>query len=101
MELLNQDIRNWFIENYEYGISLGYPDCCVKAFCANSPKLLQRIYNKENLTKRYNAGCIDNKFTGFIPCIKHAKQILNNEIKLTDLIKNRDPKHLPFPKVGQ
>jgi len=60
----------------------GYPDCCIKSFC-------------ERNNYDYNQNKVHNSF-GFIPCPKCAKRIINGEIKLNDLIKNRKCK-TPFP----
>lgn len=90
-------IENWTKENLPLGKDLGYPECCIKEFCEQPPIVLK--YSKPSKTDklRFKAGCIDGQFTGFIPCSDHAKKILHGEIKLIDLIKNRNANFLPFP----
>lgn len=93
--------KRWHDENFEFGIELGYPKCCVDAFCFDCPEALQIFSNipeyKNNIEIRYKASLIDGVYTGFIPCMNHAKQILNNEIKLTNLIKDRFVLFNEFP----
>jgi hypothetical protein len=88
--------EKWFKINEPTGKALGYPDCCIKAFGDNAPELMTGKPPKE-VIQRYNAGCINGVFTGFIPCIEHAKQIIHGKIKLTELIKNRKEDLPPFP----
>lgn len=54
----------------------GYPDCCTQDF----------IYNRANKT---NNQIIAGRHTGFIPCKKHADDILNKTCTLESLIANR------------
>ncbi len=90
---LKKHRKRWHDENFNFGIELGYPKCCVDAFCYDCPEALQIFNNipefKKDIELRYNAALIDGVYSGFIPCTNHAKQILNNEIKLHELIKNR------------
>ena len=65
---------------YLYGINYGYPECCTQEFVEN-------LDNKES--DKRNVCFIAAGNTGFVPCYKHSCQILNNEIKINDLIKNR------------
>jgi len=70
------------------GRELGYPECCIKEFCDLPPELMTG--NPPRKVKQcFRAAHIEGKYTGFIPCNIHAKQILNGEIQLTDLIKDR------------
>lgn len=94
---LNKSIAEWYKENYPLGKALGYPDCCINAFCNDSPEALK--VKKRNGTERirYDASFINGQYTGFIPCVHHAKQIVNGEITLQSLIKNRDNNFPPFP----
>lgn len=65
---------------YNVGKWLGYPDCCCSYF----------ISKDEGPTEEQTlAGQIDGEATGFMPCPECAKKILNKEIKITDLIKDR------------
>lgn len=93
---LNEERRNWREENEPYGLSLGYPKCCVDEFCDLPPYLMQRRNVTDEDKLKYAMAHVDGNYTGFIPCIKHAKQIQKGEIKLSDLIQNRDAKHPPF-----
>jgi hypothetical protein len=89
----------WFAENAPFGKQLGYPDCCIKEFCDQPPALLRRIKKPSIEDKiRYAAGCINGKFTGFIPCKFHAKEIIVGRITLASLIQNRNKKFPPFPQ---
>jgi hypothetical protein len=97
MENLKQLQDEWYQQNAPLGKMLGYPECCIREFCAQPPQLLRRSKPTEDDKLRYKAGCVNGEFTGFIPCINHARQILNREITLESLIKNRYPKFLPFP----
>lgn len=71
----------------EYGRYYGYPECCIEAFCKKGFNELSP--NQERV----------HKFKGFIPCESHSIQIINGEITLKDLIKNRVCP-FPFPKEG-
>lgn len=92
--------EEWRKENEPLGRELGYPECCIKSFCDMPPhELINRKSNKEDYL-RYKAGCIDGKFTGFIPCPMCAKHVLEGKKTLRSLIKNRDPKFPPFPNYA-
>ncbi len=97
----NEIIKKWTEENYPSGEMLGYPDCCIKAFC-NQPPELMRGEPSEDDRIRYQAGCIDGKFTGFIPCSEHASQISQGKITLESLIDTgkRDLFIPRFPDAG-
>ena len=75
------EVRAYWKEN---GILFGYPSCCIDSFCS--------IPLAERLPIQLQAS---NK-TGFIPCAKHAQQIVNGEITIESLITNR-LHHNPFP----
>lgn len=89
--------EKWFKINEPSGKILGYPDCCIKAFGDDAPEIMARTRPTKEHQQRYKAACINGEFTGFIPCIEHAKQILAGKIQLADLIKNRDENLPPFP----
>jgi len=89
----------WYTENKWFGIALGYPECCVNEFCVLSPEVMARTRPTKDDQMKLTSGHIDNKFTGFIPCLNHAKQINNGEITLESLIKNRNPKYPSFPDL--
>lgn len=83
---LEQHIKEWTDKNAPIGRDLGYPECCIKEFCEQPPVLLRHSKPTKEDQRRYNAGCVNGKFTGFIPCKEHAKQIVMGKIKLEDLI---------------
>lgn len=93
---------DWFEINAPLGKELGYPDCCIKEFCNQPPALLKLIKepSKDDI-QRYEAGCINGEFTGFIPCAFHAKEIIKGKITLQSLIKNRNKKFKAFPNYGE
>lgn len=92
--------QDWYEENAPLGHDLGYPQCCIDAFCDQPPQLLNVVGVNNNDRLRYKAACINEKFTGFIPCTNHAKQILAGEITLISLLKNRKNDFPPFPLFG-
>lgn len=98
MKTLEEEQKEWFDTNAPYGKELGYPDCCIKAFCDQPPSSLKIATKNDKL--RYEAACVNGKFKGFIPCLAHAKQINAGEITLDSLIKNRNPEFKPFPLEG-
>jgi len=65
--------ERWFRLNEPTGIALGYPDCCIRAFGDNAPELMENTEPTKDDRQRFRAGCINNEFTGFIPCHNHAK----------------------------
>lgn len=71
----------------ENGKVFGYPQCCIDSFC----KTFGFMGADENQRE-----VAQNGF-GFIPCPKHAKQILDKEITIESLIKDRDASLPPFP----
>ncbi len=98
---LKQLQEEWFEENAPLGRALGYPDCCIKEFCDQPPVLLKqrKKASKEDI-RRYRAGCIGGKFTGFVPCNQHAIEIVSGRITLQSLISNRSLKFPTFPKYA-
>lgn len=95
---LKEHIKNWTNENEPLGELLGYPKCCIKEFCNQPPIVLEsNILPTDEDQMRYESACIDGDFTGFIPCVNHAKQIKDGKIKLSSLIKNRDIHFAKFP----
>lgn len=65
------------------GKILGYPNCCIKSFC-----------NGRRTKEQTDVGLLGH---GFIPCQKHALQIVAGSLKIEDLIHGRDPELPPFP----
>lgn len=101
MKTLKEEQDAWYEENAPLGKELGYPECCIKEFCAQPPALLKRMGNPSKVDiRRYKAGCINGQFTGFIPCAFHAKEIVMGKITLASLITNRNPEFPSFPNWG-
>jgi hypothetical protein len=75
----------------EYGEYYGYPKCCIHEFDDFLSRWLpeqddiKRAEIKE--AKKMNFQ-VSNK-TGFVPCDAHTQQILQQKIRLEDLIQNR------------
>ena len=80
-------IRKWTEENQPIGEMLGYPECCVKAFCDMPPELMTGDPTETD-KMRVNAAYINGNYTGFIPCADHAKKVMNCEITLESLVDN-------------
>lgn len=89
-------VGKWMLENAPLGIELGYPTCCILEFCNQPPELMTGKPTKDD-KRRVKAGHINNKWSGFIPCSVHAKQIVMGKITLHSLIKNRKTS-IPFPE---
>lgn len=86
------EYQNWRAELIaQVGKHLGYPQCCCESFVTNDPPW------HEN---QFEASKINNKPTGFIPCLQCANRIINNEITLVELIKDRENKGI-FPEVNE
>lgn len=85
-EKLEKRKEEWYQENKPSGDILGYPECCIREFGNQPPELLRNRKPTKDDKRRYKAACINGKFTGFIPCSKHAKQILKGKITLQSLI---------------
>ena len=90
-------VKEWTELNKPFGIELGYPECCIDEFCSLSPGVLATRKSTKNDEKKARAAYIGSEYSGFIPCLKHAKQINRGEITLQSLIKNRSSKFPPFP----
>lgn len=91
--------KTWREENYPIGKRFGYPDCCIEEFCQLTPEeMREKKPNKEDVM-RFEAAHLGGRWTGFIPCKKHAKQIMDGETRLADLInyKERDSSFGAFP----
>lgn len=98
MNIIQKHQQDWYNENAPFGKELGYPECCINEFCSQPPILLKNSKPTQIDKDRYKAGCINGNFTGFIPCMKHAKEILNGKITLASLIQNRNPAFSAFPE---
>jgi hypothetical protein len=60
----------------------GYPDCCIEAF-------IGRKHDKRRVRDICPRSCKAARRTGFIPCDKHAEEILRGSIRIEDLIVDR------------
>lgn len=94
---IDKEIKIWTEQNAPIGRELGYPECCIKAFCDLPPVLLQKMKPTKEDKVRFRAAHVNGKFSGFIPCIEHAKQIMTGQITLVSLIKNRSAQFPTFP----
>lgn len=92
--------NHWKAENEEFGLALGYPRCCVDEFCFEHPELIKAFGTDENDELRLKSSYIDGRYTGFIPCLEHARQITSGHITLADLINNRSSEFPDFPDDG-
>ena len=68
----------------DIGEYYGYPKCCIEEFEKNKLKRPSKLQSKIS------------KFQGFIPCISCCKLIMEDKIKIYNLIQNRECE-LPFP----
>lgn len=96
---MNQIQKKWYDTNMKLGFELGYPKCCIIEFGLAAPEIIHK-FPKSIINIRYEAGCINGKFTGFIPCYRHALMIISGKITLHSLIKNRNPIFPPFPNYA-
>lgn len=79
------------------GRDYDYPECCIKEFCETPPSKMHRV-NKFDAKIRYEAGHLNGTFTGFIPCLNHARRIKRGEITLSELVNPAARRvSLPFP----
>ncbi len=83
-------MKNPFQEQGEY---YGYPPCCIEWFTFNRGLSFFLMREVTPLTSAQEAAS-DGK--GFIPCPICAERIASGEIKIQDLIKNRQH-HRPYP----
>jgi len=94
---IKQIKQEWFNENAPVGKALGYPDCCIREFCALPPELMKGKPTAV-VQMRVKAAYLNGEWSGFVPCTDHARQILRGEITLHSLINNNRDKSLPsFP----
>ena len=84
--------RKYDWKNFNFGKYYGYPECCIHEF--------EHFWIEKGVICRIPILHIPNNTTGFNPCRHHAKKILNNEIKIEDLIHNRQsPNKFPNQKM--
>ena len=65
---------------------LGYPDCCMEAFC--------NLMDIQELTVEQKS--IWQKPEWFLTCKEHAEKIALHEISISDLLVTRHPELPPF-----
>lgn len=91
--------KQWKSENEFIGRELGYPQCCINEFCAQPPLVLKTSGTSLSDEERLKAAHLNGKYTGFIPCKRHAQLILDKKITLESLITDRNTIYPPFPQV--
>lgn len=91
--------KEWIESSVKSGEKYGYPKCCVDAFISQPPsKINSRKKPSPGDVLRFKMGHIDGKFSGFVPCLAHAKMIEANQVTLEELIeKEKRTVRLPFP----
>lgn len=75
------------------GKLFGYPQCCIDQF---TEEFYTHQFPALNRIAKYPLISLFLK-EGFVPCNNHVEKILLGEIKLEDLITDRDPRLFPFP----
>lgn len=75
----------------QLGEYYGYPKCCIDEFFE------RRSCDRNTVKITYKTCFLASKQSGFVPCKKHAEDIVNKKITLGDLISNRSCKS-SFPK---
>ncbi len=76
---------------YLIGKYFGYPECCIADFCSRT--------DSTTITDEQDKA---HDYSGFIPCHSCSVKIINNEITIHDLIKNRScNKPFPFESTDQ
>lgn len=76
-----------------YGDYFGYPLCCVEEFIR---------FQKNGVILSWKLRPIEQQETarnGFIPCVKHAKEILEGKIRIEDLISIERKHPKPFLRM--
>ncbi len=68
------------------GEYFGYPKCCIDEWCASHPVF---FYMRPEVQQEAERG-------GFIPCLKHSKEIVASKVTHEALIENRICS-VPFP----
>ena len=75
IEVLKERLIAASHEVVKQGRFYGYPECCIQAFVESFDKFPNHVTEEQEIASEYK---------GFIPCIEHAKQILEGKIKLED-----------------
>lgn len=83
----------------ESGKKYGYPQCCIDEFCNQPPSYFEDQHPEDEIKNktRWLAAQFNGKFSGFIPCYVHAKEILSGKIKLHELVSKTPERTVPFP----
>lgn len=66
----------------------GYPLCCIKAFIEQFPNKFANCTEIQQKAAR----------NGFVPCVKHAEQIVEGKLKVEELILPTRKHPRPFKK---
>lgn len=95
---MDQQDKLWIEESKESGKKYGFPQCCIDEFVAKTPSMMSNSQPTSDDKLRFEMAKINGQFTGFVPCLKHAKMIKDKDITLGELIdyKKRE-EFLPFP----
>lgn len=95
--MTDQD-KEFIKTSIESGRKYGYPECCIDEFIRQYPSLIKNKKPSNLDVLRYKMGLVNGEFKGFIPCLKHATQILKKEIELNSLIDlEKRIEKTPFP----
>ena len=89
---------HWIQESTESGNKYGFPKCCIDEFVSKPPSIMKSAVPTFGDLLRFEMAKVHGEYTGFIPCLNHAKMIKEKKITLPELIdyKKRED-FLPFP----
>jgi hypothetical protein len=88
MGMNTEPLRDIEWHMYKTGDYYGYPRCCIKEF-------METFYTFGKRTDKQKKA---SNGLGFIPCVKHAEEILEGKIKVEDLILPTRKHTTPFLK---
>lgn len=95
---MTEEDKIWIDTSSFSGIQYGYPQCCIDEFIKCTPSEMSRRNPTQEEKIRLKASMINGKYTGFIPCILHAKQIISGKTTVENLINyKKRTVPLPFP----
>lgn len=93
----NKD-QQWVVESIESGNKYGFPKCCIDEFIAKTPSRMRNSKPTSDDLLRFEMAKINGNFTGFVPCLRHAKMIKAKQISLAELIDyEKREEFMPFP----
>ncbi len=72
----------------DLGRYFGYPECCIDYFHKRNDKRNDKKNDKKNDKEKSTS--LSSSETGFIPCPSCANKIIIGEVKIEDLICNRE-----------